>query len=132
MQTCSTCKQVKSLNDFYKCGTTARGNIRISHECKECRKAREMQRYYDKTDVVDGFKKPCVHCGNNKLYLIEFHHRNPEEKEFVIAHWRKKSDDALMEELKKCDCLCKNCHEEFHYLNRTLGLSYPDYINNNF
>ena len=127
-KTCNSCHKTLPITEFYKSGTNRSGDIKYSHECKTCRKAREMQRYYEKKDVVDELKTPCVHCGLDKHYLIEFHHRDPNEKEFVIAHWRKKSEEALVAEIKKCDCLCKNCHEEFHYLHRTTGISYDEYI----
>ena len=130
MKRCSTCGQVFPVDFFYKSGKTKSGKIKYSCECKDCRKQREMERYYDKKDDIDSFRKPCVHCGIDKPYLIEFHHRDPEEKEFVIAHWRKKSKESLIAELEKCDPLCRNCHEEFHYLHRTTGISYADYISN--
>lgn len=52
------------------------------------------------------------------------------EKEFTIAHWRKRSIKLLASEIEKCDTLCKNCHAEFHYLNRNFDISYQDYLNN--
>lgn len=125
---CSTCGLEFPLENFYKSGRTASGKIRYSCECKECRKNRENKRYYEIKDEVMDFKRPCIHCGIDKPYLIEFHHRDPNEKDFVVAHWRKKSKEAYLNEISKCDPLCKNCHEEFHYLNRTQGITYKEYL----
>ena len=129
MKKCSTCGREFELSNFYKCGRTTLGKVRYSCECKTCRKERENKRYYEIKDDVMAYKKPCVHCGIDKHYLIEFHHRNPSEKEFVVAHWRKKSREQYLNEISKCDCLCKNCHEEYHYLNRMLGITYEQYLN---
>lgn len=125
---CSTCGKEFGLENFYKCGKTKGGKTRYACECKDCRKSREIKRYYELKDDVSVFRKPCVHCGLDKPYLIEFHHRNPNEKEFVIAHWRKKSRSEFLNELKKCDPLCRNCHEEFHHLKRELGITYDEYL----
>lgn len=125
---CSTCGAVLEITEFYKCGKTKTGKTRYANECKACRKNRELDRYYGLKDDVDVFRKPCVKCGLDKPYLIEFHHRNSVEKEFTIAAWRKKSKKEFLKELAKCDPLCRNCHEEFHYLQRALGISYVDFI----
>ena len=125
---CSTCKKEFPISNFYRCGTTKSGKIKYACECKDCRKNRELKRYVEiKKDVFD-YRKPCKHCGLDKPYLIEFHHKDPNEKEFVVAHWRKKSKEAYLKEIEKCDTLCKNCHAEFHYLNKTIGISYAEYI----
>lgn len=125
---CGTCGQYKPIEDFYKSGRLKSGKQRHSCECKECRKAREMARYYDIAAVVAEYKKPCVRCGLDKPYLIEFHHRDPSEKEFVVAHWRKKSKQAFIAEVKKCDPLCKNCHAEYHHLHEKYGVTYSEYL----
>lgn len=125
---CSTCGEKFPLDNFYKSGKTKKGNTRYSCECKECRKKRENKRYYEIKDDVSSYRKPCIHCGIDKPYLIEFHHRNPSEKEFVIGIWRKKSKEDFLREIKKCDPLCRNCHEEYHYLNRTMGITYSEYL----
>jgi hypothetical protein len=59
----------------------------------------------------------CQICGYNKCQaVLVFHHRNPDEKEFTITTqhlvyaW-----ERIMNEWKKCDLLCCNCHTEVHY-----------------
>ena len=58
----------------------------------------------------------CVRCGYNKCpEVLEFHHRNPSEKEFNISskgHCR--SWERVKKEIEKCDLLCANCHRETH------------------
>jgi hypothetical protein len=62
------------------------------------------------------WKHPCEKCGETRLYLIQFHHIDPATKEFCIgANTTSKTQEALEREVKKCVCLCSNCHDEFHY-----------------
>lgn len=59
----------------------------------------------------------CEMCGYNKnIAALEFHHRNPEEKEFEIdmRHFSNTSLEKLKEEISKCTLLCANCHRELH------------------
>lgn len=58
----------------------------------------------------------CQRCGYSKCAAaLEFHHRDPTEKEFGIGAPLGKSYAALAEEMKKCDLLCANCHREIHW-----------------
>lgn len=75
----------------------------------------------------------CKKCGEDRFYLFDFHHRNPEEKEGDLSDFSKGYDlNKFFEELEKCDLLCANCHREFHYLHNFLNISYQDYLNNNY
>lgn len=63
------------------------------------------------------WKRPCEKCGESRLYLIQFHHIDPSTKSFCIgANATSKKANLLEAEVKKCVCLCSNCHDEFHYL----------------
>ncbi len=58
----------------------------------------------------------CSKCGYDKcVTALEFHHRNPEEKEFEISHCHSKSWIRVQEEVSKCELLCSNCHKEEEY-----------------
>ena len=50
--------------------------------------------------------------------IFDFHHRNPEKKEFVWAKMKLKSDEKILSELDKCDLLCSNCHRKGHHEKR--------------
>ena len=60
----------------------------------------------------------CELCGYNKcIAALEFHHTNPEEKEFNIALYCSSNNvnvEKAREELKKCILVCANCHREIH------------------
>lgn len=51
---------------------------------------------------------PCRHCGSNEN--LEVDHVNPNDKvSHRIWSW---TESKRLEELKKCQVLCKNCHFE--------------------
>ena len=58
----------------------------------------------------------CIVCGYDRcIAALEFHHLNPEEKDFSIASsGTTKSWDRIKNELDKCICVCANCHREIH------------------
>lgn len=64
----------------------------------------------------------CQECGYDKCQgALQFHHKNPENKEFSLAHVNLNNTNFSMkkviEEIDKCDLLCANCHAEKHYSN---------------
>jgi hypothetical protein len=65
------------------------------------------------TQAFGGF---CGICGYNKCpQVLEFHHLDPDCKEFSIStSGSGRSWDKTVEELRKCVCLCSNCHREVH------------------
>ena len=72
----------------------------------------------NKKTYLENYKKvrSCVLCKWNKhTEILQFHHRNPNEKEINIHKCT--SIDKIKEELKKCDLLCPNCHFWIHYNN---------------
>jgi hypothetical protein len=60
----------------------------------------------------------CEKCGYNKcIEALQFHHKNPLEKDFAISAQLKLSDfdmDKYKEEVDKCILVCANCHAEIH------------------
>lgn len=57
----------------------------------------------------------CQICGYNKCQqALEFHHINPEEKEFTIQENCNRGWEIVKSEIKKCALLCANCHREVH------------------
>lgn len=58
----------------------------------------------------------CQRCGYDKcVAALDFHHRDPSEKEFQWVRLRRLRWDRVLAELDKCDLLCANCHREVHY-----------------
>lgn len=79
--------------------------------------------------IVDYKGGKCKKCGYNKcIEALEFHHINPEEKEYGLCN-TVLSFERLKKEADKCVLLCSNCHREFHYLNRLNNLKTEEYVN---
>ena len=65
----------------------------------------------------------CEVCGyNHNIAALEFHHINPDTKEFQLdmRHLSNTSLDKLKVESDKCKLLCSNCHRELHNQDLTL------------
>lgn len=84
--------------------------------CKPCFNRLSVQRWNaQKQKAVEYKGGKCVYCGYSKcLSALEFHHRDPSEKEFAWDMMRKQAWDKVVTELDKCDLVCANCHREQH------------------
>lgn len=57
----------------------------------------------------------CCLCGYKKCTsALEFHHKNPEEKDFTLSANANIAFIKAIEEVKKCILVCANCHREIH------------------
>lgn len=85
---------------------------------REKRVQGDKLRAMNRKTLLNQLKQPCAKCGEDRLYLIEFHHIDPSTKLFTIGEGGKNhvSEDKLIEECNKCVCLCSNCHREFHHI----------------
>ena len=65
-------------------------------------------------ELLGGCCKVCKYDKN--LSALEFHHRDPNEKESQLdmRTLSNRSMSYIMEEVNKCDLLCSNCHREYH------------------
>lgn len=110
---CSRCNKEKVLNEFYD----KRGKIGGSTYCKECvnKQALERQRKL-KQDAIDYKGGGCQVCGYDKYNgALEFHHLDPNEKDFSIGELKKTNiNEKIKKELDKCILVCANCHREIH------------------
>lgn len=65
-------------------------------------------------ELVAGWKaQGCIICGESEACCLDAHHREPD---FTIgeAIRRKLSPRRVKAELRKCACLCANCHRKLH------------------
>ena len=56
----------------------------------------------------------CIRCGESDPICLDFHHKNSLEKDLDIGRSIGYSLCRLIAEIKKCDCLCSNCHRKEH------------------
>lgn len=60
----------------------------------------------------------CKNCGYSKcLAALHVHHKDPSTKKFSISGSYRLGKKRLLEEVKKCELLCSNCHAEEHNPN---------------
>ena len=71
-----------------------------------------------KLELIEYKGGKCECCGYDKnCTALEFHHINPEEKDFQLDSRRLSNTniDKLKKEVDKCVLLCANCHREIHH-----------------
>lgn len=119
------CGFVGSVEDFPRVGRGRRSGM-----CRDCKRAYDNAHYRDRRDKEQKLRrqvewmrenrqrlgefladKSCEDCGNNNKVVLDFDHREGEEKKGNIADlvnrwcW-----DRLEGEIAKCDIVCANCH----------------------
>lgn len=69
-----------------------------------------------KKEAVKRFGGKCCICGYDKcIGALEFHHKNPNEKDFgLAANGNTHSWEEFWKEAQKCLLVCSNCHAELH------------------
>lgn len=98
-------------------------------QCRKCRSEYKKQQRKDKPqqynkyasdrqkrmgEWINSLKTPCVFCGEADPICIDWHHIDPSQKSFQISHIRGKAKERTLEEIKKCVCVCANCHRKLH------------------
>lgn len=58
----------------------------------------------------------CLVCSEDDPCCLEFHHVDPSSKRATIANLVRSEAPIkqIVHELKKCVCLCSNCHKKVH------------------
>lgn len=112
---CTTCKQIKPIADFYE--RSRNGSKKgVTSMCRSCLNLLTLKRQRDrKKQAIDYKGGKCELCGYSKCQdAFDFHHINPEEKEFLLSAGKLTSFERIKNELDKCMLLCANCHREIH------------------
>ena len=84
---------------------------------KEAKRKNSIRENNKRLLIELGLLTDCVICGFPKelFVAIDFHHLNPSEKQYSISDLIKKNNQSiLLNEAKKCVCLCRNCHALYH------------------
>lgn len=113
---CTGCKKTKLITDFYKKNDRETGH----NLCKSCFNQYCVSRWQKrKIQAIEYKGGRCVDCGfDHPTYppdIFEFHHLNPNEKEFDWNKLKLTSWNKIVSELDKCVLLCANCHRIRHY-----------------
>lgn len=115
MRLCYKCGKYKDDSDFAKNGEYYR------HSCKSCESNKNLEKIFKTIAYVQSLKICCSICGYNKdKSALEFHHLDENTKSFNIGNfaskriWSKNTKTLIDNEIKKCICVCANCHREIH------------------
>ena len=129
-KTCTKCGIDKSINNYRKTRYSKDGH---NSKCKECqsKEAKTKARHQDpkrkkylkehKLRKINAAKEhilnflstnPCVDCGQDNFLCLDFDHIEPKHKKSSICDLVKRgiSLQRIIEEIKKCEVRCANCH----------------------
>lgn len=124
---CTKCGRDLPLTEYY-----SRGGGRLRSECKKCHSGYVKNKYKERKNEVNKIKASykCAKCGEERFYVLDFHHIDPSIKDESIArltsHCNRMED--IQKEIEKCIVLCSNCHREFHYLENGENITIEQYI----
>jgi hypothetical protein len=82
-------------------------------------KKREDRQLFLKMKALSELGMICSGCGEDHPAALQFHHIDPKEKSFslstkTLGATKKFPWEDVLEELKKCQILCANCHAKHH------------------
>ena len=92
-------------------------NSEKRYRCIKCRSESVQKRRNKTKEILVEYKGgKCEICGYDKcISALEFHHKNPNEKEFGIGcKGYTRSIEKNKREVDKCVLVCANCHREIH------------------
>ena len=72
-----------------------------------------------KVRAIEELGGKCEICEEGHPATLQFHHRNPEEKEFSLSTKTLSATklfpwEIILKEIQKCQLLCANCHAKLH------------------
>ena len=118
---CKYCGNYFDELDFGVAKTT-KNKVYRRRKCKHC--YRDTKKVLRKRQRVwlDKYKEEigCCKCGIRDFRVLEFHHIDPDTKEFNVSNFyhHQFSIEKTEAEIKKCDVICANCHRVLHYVHR--------------
>ena len=130
MLECNKCHEAKAESEF----NWNSSKNRYENHCKLCHSnylkahyANNKQYYKDKSQHrraeirqwLRNYKSLmcCKKCNENHVACLEFHHRDPKQKEVNVAAVINKCwcIARIEKEVAKCIVLCSNCHRKLHW-----------------
>ena len=130
---CNRCELDLPKDDIHFASRYDRKEKQFQHICRKCQKEyrkehyeKNKQKYIDKARVFtksiiewfNEYKKTlkCKECGESRYWVLDFHHRNPKEKDIEVSSLvRNGNKTKILKEVEKCDVLCSNCHRDLHF-----------------
>ncbi len=92
--------------------------IQTIENIKTNSRKKKRQEILKKRKFIHDYKitHPCVSCGEKDCRCLSFHHRKSNQKRFMLhsSSARHYNMESIINEIKKCDVLCLNCHAKIH------------------
>jgi len=118
VKVCPYCEQERP-DESFAVAVIVNGKVYRRRKCYACKYARQKERIRETADWLLKLKKTlaCERCGFSDHRALQFHHRDPNEKEFAVGDIARKGGSLkrLKRELEKCIVLCANCHCIEHF-----------------
>jgi hypothetical protein len=134
---CKQCGLEKEINEFYKRNNVKYKNGGYQHFCKICTKENVTNWYKENKGKEKTYKRlreyylrkvkefkalvniikskiGCSICPEKEVYCLDFHHYNKNKDESISDIISRKNKEALIKEIRKCICVCSNCHRKIH------------------
>jgi hypothetical protein len=136
---CTICKKDLPQTVEFFATRNDRKNLIYQSSCRKCHKEYRKIHYQNNKDkyikkavkykkefleTFRHYKKSlnCNKCGENRYWVLDFHHLDPSKKDFEISSLVNKTSKKLLDkELEKCIVLCANCHRDLHYQEKQAG-----------
>ena len=115
LKICEICNQDYETNSHsriycYKCSGESTRNDYLTRKHQKTILRRSM-----KLQAIKLLGNKCSICGYDRcIDALEFHHKNPSEKEFKLGSGNTISWKEYKAEVMKCILVCSNCHKEIH------------------
>lgn len=94
--------------------STVRYHTNLSYRNRHLEKRFDRRRNLKKI-LVEAMGGECCKCGYKKcMRALEFHHKDPTQKDFNIGTYRDCPLETALLEIQKCILVCSNCHMEIH------------------
>jgi hypothetical protein len=112
---CAKCNEYKKITEFYIQNDRKNG----ASFCKFCFNAYCIQRWINKKiEAINYMGNKCIDCSISypatHYSVFEFHHLDPNVKDYDWSKLRLRSQSIIKKELDKCVMLCANCHRIRH------------------
>lgn len=118
MNKCTICENLLQGKQTHYCGIQCKNK---AHQSYNQQQDRGLQRKLQLLELSGG---KCGHCGYDKnLAGLAFHHMDAKNKSFKLdmRSLSNRTFQKVLEEFKKCELICHNCHAEVHNPHLDLG-----------
>lgn len=136
---CPSCNTTKPLDNFYKGGGKCKScqhaynkeHNKINKDVYAKYRKKSIKKSYNRgQEFMDRYKRycGCQKCGEKRFWVLDFHHIDPNEKHHPLPYFKTYTLSVIKNEIRKCKVLCRNCHTDFHYQEKTQNINIQDYL----